>query len=300
MEIALFKLLLPIDFIANYLPAVRFRKSEYFIFFAFSCLVDPLNAFLTRIQVINCFYHVPFYLTLSLAILPGSYRKVRAYSGAGVFLVLFHYLNNREVMQISAAVLAICFIAFLINEIRVRNKNESKAELFLLLLALNMFIHYWAILLYFQLTRLYISYCWFFVFLDILTFTLMAWAGPERKINLAFLKIFSEKVNSAVKSQSQPEIIVDEINNEQTDNFSKGNAAADNGLSQLLSKREFEIFIYLSKGMSNKEIAERITRDIKTVETHLMHIKEKLGLKSVRELRKFINNVLLNRNNHKK
>ncbi|MFA3783939.1 response regulator transcription factor [Melioribacteraceae bacterium 4301-Me] len=303
MEIMLFKILLPIDFIANYLPAVRFRKSEYFIFFAFSCLVDPLMAFLYKYQIIGCFYHIPFYLTLSLIILPGSYRKVRAYAGAGVFFVLFHYLRNREVMQISAAILAICFIIFLINEIRIRNKNEFKAEVFLLLLLMNMFIHYWGIFLYFHHPQLYVSNWWVVVFLDMLTFTLIACAGPERKVSLVFLKIFNEKVNSAAQKHYESEITT----NEKKDNHQMAhlagalaervdshNGGEGNDIDGLLTRRELEIYTYLCEGLTNKEISERICRSVKTVESHLIHITEKLGFVSVRELKKFVNDTIRN------
>ena len=54
-----------------------------------------------------------------------------------------------------------------------------------------------------------------------------------------------------------------------------------------LTRREKEVLFYLSEGLSNQEIADRIYVDKRTVENHLQHIKEKLNFESMQELRKF-------------
>ena len=46
-----------------------------------------------------------------------------------------------------------------------------------------------------------------------------------------------------------------------------------------LSEREQEILSQLSKGFSNKEIADRMSISISTVRTHLRHIYEKLHVR---------------------
>lgn len=51
-----------------------------------------------------------------------------------------------------------------------------------------------------------------------------------------------------------------------------------------LSDREFQIFELLSEGSSRREIAERLCLDVSTVETYRARIREKLHLKSAREL----------------
>ena len=51
-----------------------------------------------------------------------------------------------------------------------------------------------------------------------------------------------------------------------------------------LSDREFEIFQWLGRGLSTQEIADRLHISAKTVETHRLHIKGKLGLATVGEL----------------
>ncbi len=51
-----------------------------------------------------------------------------------------------------------------------------------------------------------------------------------------------------------------------------------------LSDRELEVFTRIGEGLATREIAEELRLSIKTVETYQAHIKEKLGLRSGREL----------------
>jgi len=51
-----------------------------------------------------------------------------------------------------------------------------------------------------------------------------------------------------------------------------------------LSDRELEVFRLIGEARATREIAEELHLSVKTVETYQAHIKEKLGLKSGREL----------------
>ena len=51
-----------------------------------------------------------------------------------------------------------------------------------------------------------------------------------------------------------------------------------------LTDREFEIFQWIGRGLSTQEIADRLHISAKTVETHRMHLKTKLGLGTAPEL----------------
>jgi DNA-binding NarL/FixJ family response regulator len=51
-----------------------------------------------------------------------------------------------------------------------------------------------------------------------------------------------------------------------------------------LSDRELEVFCRIGEGRATREIAEELRLSVKTVETYQAHIKEKLGLRSGREL----------------
>lgn len=52
----------------------------------------------------------------------------------------------------------------------------------------------------------------------------------------------------------------------------------------MLSKREKEVLKLISDGFENKSISKKLFISIKTVEFHKENIKQKLGIKSIREL----------------
>jgi DNA-binding NarL/FixJ family response regulator len=52
-----------------------------------------------------------------------------------------------------------------------------------------------------------------------------------------------------------------------------------------LSDRELQVFRLLGQGKKMSDIAEELGVSVKTVETHVQHMKEKLGLSSLAELR---------------
>jgi DNA-binding NarL/FixJ family response regulator len=53
---------------------------------------------------------------------------------------------------------------------------------------------------------------------------------------------------------------------------------------QALSDRELQIFELVGRGLGTRVIAERLEISVKTVESHLARIKEKLDLKNHTEL----------------
>jgi DNA-binding CsgD family transcriptional regulator len=52
-----------------------------------------------------------------------------------------------------------------------------------------------------------------------------------------------------------------------------------------LSARELEIFSFIGRGVSASEFANELNVSLKTIETHQMRMKEKLGVHSAAELR---------------
>jgi len=59
------------------------------------------------------------------------------------------------------------------------------------------------------------------------------------------------------------------------------------GVVSGLSDREFEVFQLVGEGLTTHEIGSRLHISGKTVETHRLHIREKLGLKTLPELTKY-------------
>ena len=56
----------------------------------------------------------------------------------------------------------------------------------------------------------------------------------------------------------------------------------------ILTQREKEILNYLQEGLSYKEIAQHINRANSTVNKHIENIKDKLGVKGIKELREML------------
>jgi DNA-binding NarL/FixJ family response regulator len=67
--------------------------------------------------------------------------------------------------------------------------------------------------------------------------------------------------------------------------FAGGIKRSGNSDINSLSDRELEIFSFIGRGFSVSELASELNVSVKTVETHQMRIKEKLGLHSAAELR---------------
>jgi DNA-binding NarL/FixJ family response regulator len=70
----------------------------------------------------------------------------------------------------------------------------------------------------------------------------------------------------------------------------RGNAGTD-----LLSDRELEVFTLIGRGLGILEMASELGLSVKTIETHQMHIKQKLNLGSAVELRKYATRSMANK-----
>jgi DNA-binding NarL/FixJ family response regulator len=68
------------------------------------------------------------------------------------------------------------------------------------------------------------------------------------------------------------------------DLFSGRRSQSENSPLERLTDRELEVFQKIGQALSTKEIGQQLHISGKTVEVHKGHIKEKLGLKSTREL----------------
>jgi DNA-binding NarL/FixJ family response regulator len=52
----------------------------------------------------------------------------------------------------------------------------------------------------------------------------------------------------------------------------------------LLSNRELEVFRLIGSGLKTKEIAEQLNLSVKTINTYILHIKQKMDLNNIREV----------------
>ena len=69
--------------------------------------------------------------------------------------------------------------------------------------------------------------------------------------------------------------------------FSGKNRRTDDTSTSILTDREFEVFQFIGQGLTTREMGQRLRLSPKTVETHRLHIREKLRLHSGPELIQF-------------
>jgi DNA-binding NarL/FixJ family response regulator len=68
-------------------------------------------------------------------------------------------------------------------------------------------------------------------------------------------------------------------------NFAGGAKSVGSSDINSLSNRELEIFSFIGRGLGVSELANELNVSVKTIETHQMRMKEKLGVHSAAELR---------------
>jgi len=69
--------------------------------------------------------------------------------------------------------------------------------------------------------------------------------------------------------------------------FAGGRRRSEDTLIGSLTDREFEVFQLVGEGLTTREIGDRLRMGGKTVETHRLHIREKLDVKTAPELMKY-------------
>ncbi|MFN3695413.1 MAG: response regulator [Ignavibacterium sp.] len=105
------------------------------------------------------------------------------------------------------------------------------------------------------------------------------------------LRVMKSGASGYIRKDSAPEELVDAVNailsgkkyyspvvmDILSDNVKRGTKTE---LSEILSDREYEIFMLIAQGKTVSEIAEILSLSVKTVSTHRSHILEKTKLKN--------------------
>jgi len=95
----------------------------------------------------------------------------------------------------------------------------------------------------------------------------------------------TEKVLIAVRRILNREVYVsDRVANKMLQMYIAGSPSTKQSPVAGLSDRELEVFRLIGEGHSTRQIAEELHLSVKTVESYQAHIKEKLSLRSAREL----------------
>jgi DNA-binding NarL/FixJ family response regulator len=95
----------------------------------------------------------------------------------------------------------------------------------------------------------------------------------------------TEKVLVALRRILSGEIYVsDRVSNHMLQHYVRGANLAEHSSLAELTNRELEVFRLIGEGHGTRQIAEALHLSIKTVESYQAHIKEKLSLRTAREL----------------
>src|ERR1700728_1704519 len=95
----------------------------------------------------------------------------------------------------------------------------------------------------------------------------------------------TEKVLVALRRILSGEIYVsDKIANSMLQHYVRGANPSEHSSIAELTDRELEVFRLIGEGHGTRQIAEALHLSVKTVESYQAHIKEKLSLRSAREL----------------
>jgi DNA-binding NarL/FixJ family response regulator len=95
----------------------------------------------------------------------------------------------------------------------------------------------------------------------------------------------TEKVLVALRRILGGEIYVsDRISNHMLQHYVRGANLTEQSSLAELTNRELEVFRLIGEGLGTRQIAEALHLSVKTVESYQAHIKEKLSLRSAREL----------------
>jgi DNA-binding NarL/FixJ family response regulator len=95
----------------------------------------------------------------------------------------------------------------------------------------------------------------------------------------------TEKVLVALRRILSGEIYVsDRVANSMLQHYVRGSHPAERSSVSELTDRELEVFRLIGEGHGTRQIAEALHLSVKTVESYQAHIKEKLSLRSGREL----------------
>jgi DNA-binding NarL/FixJ family response regulator len=95
----------------------------------------------------------------------------------------------------------------------------------------------------------------------------------------------SRRVLEALRTVLHGEIYVSEkLGKSILHNKLSGNIGYNKSSVELLSNRELEVFELMGRGLKTKEIAEQFNLSVKTINTYILHIKQKMELNNIREV----------------
>lgn len=288
--------------INSFFAARSFQNNRFFYYLYVLAVVDPLFVGVRKIFAIN-FSNSDYQSIVSLLILltfPSNKLRTKLFLGVGVLLSLIHFDLELIFMLISNILIFVFIITELTEILLTELKENDKAEvgIYYLLLISEALLNTTTILLHFESVYLHVRLYPVILSINILILFLLAIWGPKKKINLGFLG----RIIANYKSDYKLPYFIKFSKAENPANYNSAhhtssmkNTSADEPINHNpfttinhgLTRKEQEVLSLLSKGFTNQEIADLLHIDKRTIENHLQHIKEKLGYRTMHELRKF-------------
>lgn len=288
--------------ISSFFAARSFQNNRFFYYLYVLAVVDPLFVGVRKIFAVS-FSNSTYQSIVSLLILlafPSNKHRTKLFLGVGVLLSMIHFDLELIVMLICNILVFVFVIIELAEILLIELKENDKAEvsIYYLLLISEALLNTSTVLLYFESTYLYVQLYPVILSTNILILFLLAVWGPKKKINLGFLGKIIARYKGDYKfpyfiSFNKAENPANHNNTYHPNSIN--NASADEPINHNpfttinhgLTRKEQEVLSFLSKGFTNQEIADLLHIDKRTIENHLQHIKEKLGYRTMHELRKF-------------
>jgi DNA-binding CsgD family transcriptional regulator len=265
------KIFLIVSLMVNYLPALRFRKSKYFIYFFIAALIGSIHVAIIFFFKVNSYSVLPFISPLLLLALPNREIKQIIFSLLSL-LILFPHFSENKIIPLMISTLNSAYIIFLLcedlfNEIKI----NSFVPLFLPFLIMDILrgtINYY---LYYENQQLLIRFASLFAVLEIITVLLIAYFGPSTNVRIKHKKVIVH--NDENINPNSPNLQIIQLTKKEL----------FNGLTNM----ELKVLSLLAEGLTNQEIANKLYVEKKTVYFHLGNIKSKLNIKSTSQLTKY-------------
>lgn len=268
---SMWKLLVAVSFIAWYLPVLSFRNDKkYLPYLVVNSLVDPIYIVLRYTFHVGMYNYIPIALFFEAMTLPLIDFKSRTVSAAALVLIAFTLGTNGYLELLVCEVVLALMIYYLLKDAYLEIKNESSFRVFQLLLLIY-FLRNTVMIFFYYTDQIFLTdYYTLFLLMIIIIPVLIAYFGPEKKICinkkiielLPFVKDYKTEI-------SKPEL-----------SYKK------NG--HRLTEREYEITRLVSRGLTNKEIAEKLYLSKSSIDHMRTVINEKLGISKRSEYIEFL------------
>ena len=265
------KVVLFLNIVLYFLPAIRFYKSKYFWFFLSLSLLDPVYIALYYAFGLSTYYYLPVAFAVPLLFIPSNNKKhiIISFLLTIMFLPYFRVLPILPVLV--TAISATYIIYFFIEELICELKNSSMIVLFIPVIVFDLLKDFFKIYLYYEYNGILTQYYTAFLIAGLIFPAAITYFGATRKYKSALLsKIFSSKSFGIVVPSSLH--IVD---------FTVSNQLKD------LTNAEKRVLALVAEGYKNDEIAKKLFVTKRTIYLHCQNIKNKLNISSSSRLARF-------------